>query len=320
MIFRLALISPATAGDAWRRAAFLCLAFTAGYYWRQNILSIAPAVALLLGFEEWTRLKQGANWQILGRMAVIALLPYALTWPWARYIDAAGLRDVTLHQGMIRQALLPPEDPYVGENAAMYEKAITDSMRNGNFYSGVTWDRLSAVMGPIFAKPVPQGTPRFFLDLIRRYPARYARGFGRTVLLFAGVKGVESDNRAYRGEVLSLTLNGSKIGDGPQPLQSRIKSEFEQRTTPSVIMRLLRDLSPLYDAALPLASVMTALGLLAAVWFRDRGLLVFCGLPVVYMLGYAVLLVAIDRFMIPIYPMTLSNLFLVPASVWKRVR
>jgi hypothetical protein len=35
------------------------------------------------------------------------------------------------------------------------------------------------------------------------------------------------------------------------------------------------------------------------------------------MLSYAVILLSIDRFMVPVYPMMISNLVVVPLALWK---
>jgi len=225
-----------------------------------------------------------------------------------------------LRAGMIRQAVLPPEDPYVGVNGPLYMQAIRESIRNGNFYSGVTWDRLSAISPTVFARPLPGGAPQFFLRTVRRYPGRYLNGFARTMLFFSGLDGVESDNKAFREEVLSLTVNGSKIGDGPQPLQSQIKNQFRQSTTPSAVMRFLRLISPVYDRIMICATLMTVVGLIMAVAIRRFDLFLFCALPLAYMLSFAVALVSIDRFMVPIYPAMLASFAVVPTLLWSTWR
>ena len=322
LICRIAFQDPQNERGLWFRAALLALTFAAGYYWRQTILSLTPAVAGVLFWREWAagRLQERRHTvAALGRIAVIVFIPILTAQPWARYVQTSGLRDVSLRQGMIRQALLPPEDPFVGNNAEFYMQAIRDSIRNGNYYSGMTWDRLTLVSERVFARPLPDGTPRFFLYLIRRYPSRYLNGLGRTLLLFAGVKGVESDNRAFRSDLLGRHESEFKIGPAPDRLRELVEKQY-RNSTPSFPGSLLRWAAPLYDRMLVWASLLTLMGLAVALWRRDLQLLLFCGLPLTYILGYAVILVSIDRFMVPVYPMMISNLVVVPLALWRVAR
>jgi hypothetical protein len=156
--------------------------------------------------------------------------------------------------------------------------------------------------------------------LVRKYPDRYLSGFCRTLLFFAGFNGAESDNRIYRDQVFSPTLTGSKVSDGPEPLQTRIKEEFHQNTTVSILLSLMRRLAAPYDMLVIAGSFITVLGLGAGLLLRDRDLLTACSIAVLYPFSYALFLVSIDRFALPVQPLFLCNLLLVPTLLFRRRR
>jgi hypothetical protein len=306
----------------WKTGA-LALALTVGFYWRQNLLALAPVLALVIVVDA-LRLHWPAGWRerslLLARAACVIALPYLLSKPWDRYSDPALVTDITLKQGIVRQALLPPDDPVAAPCRAEYESAIADSMSGGNFYSGVAWRRLNAVSPKCFGQFSLRETPRLFLSLVRKYPGRYLAGFGRTVLFFSGFPGSESDNRSYRDLVFSRTLNGSKISDGPEPLHTRISEQFRQNSTQSVVLRLLRALFMPYDL-LVIASVFIGAGVL--IWslaVRDCPSFILSALPLWYLLCYAVFLVSIDRFMVPVYPVLISGSVVAVFRLLRRYR
>jgi len=312
----------------WHRTAALALALAAAYYWRQNILSLAPVIALvhvLTAGNEFQQAPRGAwwnrilsAWPLAANGFVVLFVPLLLTAFWAPYLHSSELRDTTLKQGMLRQALLPPEHPLVGKYRDDYYLAIRASLYHGNFISGMRWNLMSELGDKIWGNSPPKQVPRLFLDLIAQNPGRYINAFDRTMAFYAGMNGVESDNRIYRDTVLSGAFAGAGISSGPEPLRSLIAHDFEQRTTPSLVMRFIRGLIPIYEPLLIFANIVTALGLVFAVAQRDWRLMAFCAIPCVYALGYAVMLVSLDRFVVPVYPLSLANLVLLPIAVHRR--
>ena len=144
--------------DAWRdwhrwvKALGLALLLTAGYYYRQNTLAAAPLAALLYLFGVWKmghvgaldnnertgrRKLAAARGTVLVQSVLVGVLPFVLAKPWDRYIDNVGLRGATLKQGILRQALLPPNHPCLGEHARAYAEAIEQSQTGGNFLCGI---------------------------------------------------------------------------------------------------------------------------------------------------------------------------------------
>jgi len=316
----------------WVRTVALTLALGIGYYWRQNLLALAPVAALFHGYSRWREVAASLRdfWQrrsmaaarpallIAAQVLLVAVVPFETAKPWDRYNEApAAIRNVTLLQGMLRQALIPPEHPWVGPYKAEYYAAIRSAIYHGNFLSGLG-PPMAPLAAHIWARPTPKPVPQFFLELAIQYPGRYLNGIGRTLAFFAGFDGQVSDNRNLRGLVLSPTMLGSKISDGPEPLHSKMQRDFTQRTTPLRPIKLLRSLIPLYDPLQIAASMVTVLGLAVALWLMDFRLLAFCAIPSVYALGYAVFLVSLDRFAVPVYPLALANLLVVPLAVYRR--
>jgi hypothetical protein len=312
--------------SSWCKAAGLAAVLGAGYYWRQNVMVLTPVAAFFhwcgarnaSGSHSSAQAAHGrAGLASLSQAALIAVVPVLLSSFWNPYLDQKGLRDVTLKQGMLRQALLPPEHPYVGEYREAYFDAIRASLYEGNFYSGTRMELLASLSEKIYSRPMDRPVPAFFLDLVVHYPGRYLSGLGRTLIFFAGGNGAESDNRIGRDEVLSP---GSKISGGPEPLRSRIEKDFQQRPAPAALLHLFRRIGPYYDCWLIVAHAITAVGVLLALLWRDLRLSICCGVPAVYTLGYAVLLVSLDRFVAPVYPIVIVNGFLVPLLAWRRLK
>ena len=320
----LTIWNPRSDGSRWLRAVFIALVLGIGFYWRQNLLYlVAPAAALTI-LREWRRdaklfgLTRPETLACLGRVAIFIVIPYVFSKPWDRVVPSGPVFDTTLKQGTVRQALLPPDDPYLGPDKDVYIAAIRDSMRGNNFYSGVTWPNLERAGPKVFEKPIPS-VPAFFLHLVLKYPMRYLSCFGRSILFFSGIQGVESDNRSFRDELLS-PAGGAQISEGPEPLDSKIKADFQEHTSTSLIQRRLRRLAKPYDFLLPIAVLVTFAGLVASIFQRNIALGCFCLFPLFYLFVTSLWLVTIDRFMVPVYPVILANLLLVPGCVWKAVQ
>jgi hypothetical protein len=323
-----ALLLPANRPwQLWMKTGLVVVTLVAGFYWRQALLQLAPVAGVLYvpgawlyaqrlfpGKFIWGKLSRGTA-IILAQAILIGVIPYVAAKPWARYTNEPGMRDVTLRQGMLRQALLPPEDSYTGPIRDEYMAALRESLFRGNMYSGLRPDLLGKVSGEIYVRPMDTSVPAFYLNLIRRYPGRYAAGVGRTLILFSGVNGLVSENRNSREMVLSATSTGAKLGDGPTEIQGAIKADFQQITKASVVLRFLRALFPFYDVLIIIANIVTLAGLATGIARRDIRAIVLCGVPVVYMVFCALVLASIDRYAFPAYPMVLADSILVPV-IW----
>lgn len=327
-LIAVALQKPKTERAVWIQALLFSGVLAAGYYWRQLLLNLAPVAAALWLMRNWTFVRQGGllRPRALGRMAIAALLilvaPVVISHLWDPFADRAGLAEITMRQGIIRQALLAPSDPVVGENNAAYIDAVRESVSEGNFFSGVRNDLFDPLLDRLFRdRPMGTGdTKRVFVSGIVHYPFRYLSGVARTTLLFIGAKATVNENRIFRAQILSPTWLGAKIGDGPPQVQDRIKQQFQQITTSSVGLRLLGRLCPLYDFLLLIANVVAIMVVPYALITRNYEDLALAAFPAAYLGLYAIILASIDRFAMPAYPATLAISIIVPVLIFQRFR
>lgn len=328
LLVSIALQEPKRQRDVWLQAAFFCVVLAVGFYWRQLILDLAPLAAAIWLVRNWGLLRQtGASaYAHLGRIvlaiAVIVAGPLALSHLWDRYSDRAGLAEISMRQGIIRQALLAPSDPVVGENKATYINAVRESSSQGNFFSGIRNDLFDPLLDAVFrSRPMGVGdTKRVFVAGILHYPARYLAGVTRTAILFLGAKATVNENRIFREQILSRDWPGAKIGQGPPAVETRIKQQFQQITTSSAVSELLVRLCRVYDVLLMLGNLVAAAAIPYALFTRNYKAFVLSAFPIAYLALYAIILASIDRFAVPAYPFTLATLVVLPVVVLQHFR
>ena len=324
-IVSLSLWYPADSRGLWLKAVGLAALLASGYYWRQNILYLALPVAVLHSIGGWTRrgcsiatinLPSRTRYlkytPLMAQAFLVAVGSYAATIPVRRYVGGQQLQEVMLRFGIVKQALPAPEDPWIGEDAEFYRSAIKESQIRGTFYSGMRADLANELLNKLVSRPQTQRASMLFLRLVKEHPSRYLGGVTRTVMSFAGVRGLQDENRIWRDQMLSPTFLGSKIGDGPPKLDATIKAQFLQRSQPSALLWLFRRLKVLYENLLPTAFLMLMAGLLASLAIRSLALFTFCILPIAYLVPYVLTLVSVDRYAFPVYSVVLSSLVVVP--------
>ena len=328
LLISVALLQPKTERAAWRQALLFSGVLAIGYYWRQLLLDLAPLAALVWIVSNWRFVRPGASWRQLRwdriglAVVLVVAAPIFVSHFWDPFADRAGLAEVTMRQSIVRQALLAPSDPVIGEHKAEYIQAVRESSKDGNFFSGVRNDLFDPLLDHLFgARPVGTGdTRRIFISGVLHYPSRYLGGVFRTAALFMGARATVNENRIFREQILSPTWTGAKIGDGPPKVQAGIKEQFRQLTTSSAILQVLWRLSSVYDLLLMVANVAAAVAIPYAVLTRNYKLFAMAAFPVVYLALYAAILASIDRFAVPAYPATLTILVVFPALVWERLR
>jgi hypothetical protein len=325
LLITVALQRPETERAAWKQAALYGAVLAAGYYWRQMLLNLAPIAAGLWVMRNWTFVRRAGAFsypglaRIAGGAVMIIVAPIVISHVWDPYADRAGLADVTLRQGIIRQALLAPSDPLIGENKDAYVSAVRESLYQGNFFSGIRND-LFDQLGQIFRdRPIGTGeAKRIFVGGIFHYPLRYLSGVVRTAFLFIGARATVNENRIFREQILSPTWPGAKLGEGPPNIELRIKQQFYQITTSSAVLQLLWRLSPIYDLLLMVANVLALVAIPYTLLTRNYNGLALAAFPVAYLGLYAIILASIDRFALPAYPANLAVLIILPVHVWHR--
>lgn len=315
----------------WYRASLLTIAISAAYYWRQNFLPLVVPCAFFHGWSAAGRLRARISLgrpaartaiisTLLVQVALIAVGPYGISKFWDKYLARDYMADYLLKEGMLRQVLLLPTDPVVGEYREAYREAIRESIFDGNFYSGLREDLMKNLRDKIFAKPLSVSTPEFYWRLIKDDPSRYVSGVGRTFMQFVGLPSCYKETQRCRRLVLSDTMPGSKISGRPMEIAARLKSQFEQKTTTSAVQRILLGLAPAYDHLLIVSNLMTAAGLLAGLAWRHYRLTVLCGIPFAFTIPLAIILACNDRYVFPAYPVSLANVVLLPVMACGAIR
>ena len=313
------------------RSAALGLTLAAAFYHRPTLLYLAPVAALFQGgvmFSErrrtaprapfWSRRAWGAP---IGHVLAIGLIPYVLAYPWNRALEHSPDRDVGgyfLLYGLLKQAVLPPEEPILGPVRPAYEAAIQKSTQKGKLdIAGINQYALYEFMDKILTPHACDGQ-RIFRQALLTWPGRYSRGVLNTCLLFLGCKAADDDNRVFFNCVIAEAETGGKVLGVDHPLARQLELAFAQRTTPSVVSNLLVGLEPLYSVLLPLGWFILLAGLILGCWQRNWPLIGWCALPLVYLLMYALVLLAHNRYVAPVYPFVLASLAVVPALAWRR--
>lgn len=301
-------------------AAALCLALSAGYYFRSSLLYLAPLAAILYALPT-LRTYANAHWrvdrtpllQILAITATVGIAPFLVAYPWQRnpMVSTRTGQSVILF-GLIKSAVMPPDDPILGQSAPVYRKAIKDSLHNGKFpahglENGWEWPSMSNIYG-LGADAFP-----IFIRVVRTHPLRYLAGVGRNILLVTGLSGFDNDNAVTRDRV--LFPDGAQIDPGPSWLPP-LGPEWKRTIVVSFTSRLLlKKLDRYYNWLLVFAFFATALTLILALLRLDRILLAFTAIPVVFLLIHVAFLMSEDRMALPAYPLILLNAVLLPSSI-----
>jgi len=328
LVTGLLLLPAPSARAGWGKAAALALAVAAGYYHRQSLQFVVPAVAVLLplvachppGSRWWRGAAPPGGWLVLAAQLALALaVPHLLAGLWEPYVDSAGIRNYMVKQGIVRQALLPPDDPRLGDAREVYEGAIAEAWRADGLVSGLRFQRVSELEQPLYPRLGPAGPA--LVRLAWRHPARYAAGIGRTLLLYAGAPAAQRTNHAAEQAVFGVALASGRnhIDDGQPRLDASTRRAFSQPAAPGLVSRLLGALAPLYDRLLvPLALLGLPLVLVAGVVGRDVRLVTVALVPLAYVGGHALLLAAEDRYAFPVEPQALATLVaaLVRGGAW----
>ncbi len=311
----------------WLKTAGLIVVCSVGFYWRQNLLSLSYWLAFLhllawrssLPGKAAVRRRGPTLAVTLVQCVLIVVLPNAAAQLWNSSTHSAQLFDFMLGYGIVKQAVPDPKDPFIGPDEQAYESAIQSSLFHGHLYSGIRANLADTLSNRLLSRY--SGSRRdLFIRLIRDYPGRYAAAAGRTFLLFGGAKNLEDENQIFRDQILSPTFVGARIGDGPEPVSSRDKEYFAQKTQPSAVQALLRFLVRLYDPAFTAGFIVSAVGLVLSIAWLDFNLFLFTATPFVYLLPYVVTLSSGDRYGFPVHAFFLASPLVVGAAVAKRVR
>ena len=326
------LLVPEKHWRLWLKALGLAAIIAMGWYWRQYLISLAWPCALLLGLRQWSSASReysvaGAGesqrnprtWTWIGRIVgpilIVGIMPSIATFPFRHFVNPAItelMTDIMLKNGIFKQALTAPEDPFVGTHRDEYVRAIQDSRFGGHLYSGLRARFTGSLANEVFSQPGAPTGHQAFVALVKKYPKRYFRGVWRNLMLFFGARGSEDEIEITRATILSRGWTEAPVGGGPEPISSADKAVFSERAVDSFVRDLYRSLYSLYDFLLPIGFIFLFIGLVAACVWRQWNLFAFCFLPFIYLLPMALVLTSIDRYGLPTHPVALVSIFVVP--------
>jgi hypothetical protein len=153
---------------------------------------------------------------------VVTVGPFILAYPWQRNPAVSERNGHVLLFGLVKQAVLPLDDPILGAAAPAYRLAISQSTSNGVFpYSGLKNGSEWSVIRPIYHYGSSAGS--IFWRVARTHPKSYLVAVGRNLILYSGLGGFANDNAILRNQV--FIASGNKIDPGPEwfpPLGRRI--------------------------------------------------------------------------------------------------
>ena len=308
------------------RTTVLAVLLAGGFYFRPTLLYLAPvAGALLVFFTFFDQAQLRGSWRALERpivvraglqLGIVVVVPFILAAPWNSAMSRTTRAADILLFGLIKQAAIPPGDPALGQAGATYQKAIQDSTVNGRLDVGGI--RNSAQFDIQAAMPPDQvrGAGALFGRMVLEHPVRYVKGVFRSTLLYSGLPALESENALFTDKVLREP--GSKIFPGPPRLEEPIRKQFSQITGVPVIGLLLRFIQPLYEILVFVGFVLMAAAVVVGVLRKDFPLLAFGGITGAFLAMHALLLLSLDRYAFPAYPVLLVSLPFVALRIFNR--
>lgn len=327
-IVALLLWQPQTWGGLWAKSGGLIVVTTAGFYWRQTILPLAVVAALLHAAAAWRIVRPSAGSGTMRRLAalaaqlvLIATLPFLLSKPWSRYTDEEYLRRAMIGQGIIAQALLPPDHPCLGDKAQLYREAIAAGRAGGNFYSGIVALPQHIPLVNSIPNTWRNRYAAFFFELIRQNPGRYAAAVGRVAMLSAGCRARHNEMTCAVATILcpEWHLETNTISEGPANMQATVQKQFGQHTTSSFLMRRLWKIRESYRDLVILAMAVAAVGTIAGLVLRNLPLLTLYGVPLAFLVPYVLLLTTVDRYAFPSHVVAMAALPAFPVLMWKAI-
>lgn len=312
---------------SWQlKTSVLTALLAGGFYFRPTFLYLAPVVGGLLLFStlcDQARLK--GSWHALERsliaraglqLGVVVAVPFLLAAPWNRAMSQTNRAGEVLLFGLIKQAAIPPGDPALGGAATPYERAIQGSTVNGRLDVGGVRSGVALEVWAAMPPAQLQAAGALFRRMVLQHPVRYLKGVVRTVLLFAGVPALESENALFKDAVLHAP--GSNIFPGPARLEEAIGKQFSQTRRAPVIGRLLQFIDPLYEVLIFFGFALAASAALVGIVRTDLPLLAFSLVPGAFLAMHALLLLSLDRYAFPVYPVLLFGLAFLPLRMFHR--
>ena len=310
--------------EPWRKTAALAAGTIAIFLFRPTSLVLFPLVASILAIDlamAHRTLPGTKSWKLTARavaphLVVATLVAYLLSMSWSRLSAASGGRDYQGQQmvfGLLKQAVLPPDDPLMlpirdGYLAAISEATVNGSMDTAGLRPGTHFN--------LYVQLAPKDDPRKILGhAVKDHPGRYAAGVGRTLMLNLGVPALDSESDSYFQGVVREAETGTKLFLPPGQLSPALMASFRQMGGKSAISDLIGALNAPYRWLLWLGAVMTVIGFAFGCWRRLGGLVVLSGVPLYWIVAHAFSLMSSDRLVLPAHAFLVVNALVVPVLI-----
>jgi|GEM_PF-1198521 len=300
------------------KSAGLILAIALGYYFQPMLLCMAPVTAAIHGLALWNNRDALSGRRLFNpwlNAGLVMAVPFIIAIPWLCRSEVNLWRSDVFFYGVTKQVIITTEDPILGSTQEIYRDSIRMAAPTGHLnVSGLILGGATPVIAEM-QKTHANESGSVFFRLILKSPRRYLGGITRSMLLFAGYPGMESENNSLRDQVIQ-NPPGAKFNDGPPESKPLISAALVQKSGPSFVASFLCTLAPVYNLILFFGSIVTFVALAAGVWRLDYKILAFSALPLAFMVIHALLMLSVDRFVFPVYPLLLANLILLPDLVF----
>ena len=310
--------------DVRRKTAAVAVVLVATFYFRPSSLLMALAAAGLYALDLWWRSDATAGLAarartVLPHATLVLLVPVLLSLPWNRLSAAHGGRDYAGQQivyGLLKQAVLPPDDPFVAPAREAYEYALLKAQGDGRLDVGglrreFHWAAFVRLEGE------SAQARQVLRRAVAEHPGRFFAGVGRTLLLDLGVDSFDSENDTYVKGVVDEAATGAKLWVPQGQLPPEVAAAFEQPGGASALAAVVGALHRPWDWLLGLGALATVLGFVAAFRLRSTALLALTGVPLCWAVVHAFTLMASDRLVVPSHAFLVLNAGVVPWSLWR---
>src|SRR5439155_13281169 len=101
-----------------RGALYLCVAITAGFYYRSSLLYLAPLLAIIYCLPlippikaAGLTLRSKSLREAFVILLIVGICPFLLAYPWQRYPNVSTRAGDVLLYGLVKSSVLPFDDP-----------------------------------------------------------------------------------------------------------------------------------------------------------------------------------------------------------------